>query len=408
MTDDDVVNGKLGPIVYFAAGLRSFVIGFTGVALGLYLAALGYDPALVGGVVASGLAGNAVGVALVAGLGERLGRRRTLIGASVLGAAGLGALAAAPAAPFVVGLAAFLGMVNGMGRDRGPAQALEQSVLADATSDEHRTAAFVRYTFVQDVLGACGSLAAAVPTVIEHQFGLALVDAYRATLGAAALLSLVSVLLYTRLPAALARAPAASHPGRLSPESRRRVAGLSALFALDSLGGGFIAGSILSYWFFRRFGLGGEVLGPVFFAAKCLNAGSYFAAEALVRRLGLVRTMVFTHLPTSVILLVLPFLPTASLAIALFLVREAFVQMDVPARQSYVAAVTAPGERTAALALTSLVRNVGWAAGPGLAGVTMTAFGLGAPLVAGAVVKAAYDVALYMSYRGVRPPEESS
>src|SRR3989441_11616280 len=166
--------------------------------------------------------------------------------------------------------------------------------------------------------------------------------------------------------------------------------------------------SILSYWFFRRFGLGGEVLGPVFFASTCLNAGSYFAAEALVRRLGLVRTMVFTHLPTSVILLALPFLPTASLAIALFLVREAFVQMDVPARQSYVAAVTAPGERTAALALTSLARNVGWAAGPGLAGVTMTAFGLGAPLVAGGGVKAMYDVAPFRSYRGIRPPEESS
>jgi len=378
------------PLLYAAGGVRSFVIGFTGVALGLYLAALGYDPALVGGVVASGLAGNAVGVAVVAGLGERLGRRRTLIGATVLCAAGLGALAAAPAAPSVVGLAAFLGMVNGMGRDRGPAQALEQSVLADATSDDHRTAAFVRYTFVQDVLGACGSLAAAVPTVVQHQFGLALVDAYRASLSGAALLSLVSVLLYARLPAAVGRAAAASPPARLSPESRRRVAGLSGLFALDSLGGGFIAGSILSYWFFRRFGLG----------------GSYFAAEALARRLGLVRTMVYTHLPTSVILLALPFLPTPSLAIALFLVREAFVQMDVPARQSYVAAVTAPGERTAALALTSLARNVGWATGPGLAGVTMTAFGLGAPLVAGAVVKAMYDVALYVSYRGVRPPEE--
>src|SRR3989475_5912406 len=169
MTDDDVVNGKLGPIVYFAAGLRSFVVGFTGVALGLYLAALGYDPALVGGVVASGLAGNAVGVALVAGLGERLGRRRTLIGASVLGAAGLGALAAAPPAPFVVGLAAFLGMVNGMGRDRGPAQALEQSVLADAMSDAHRTTAFVRYRLGQCMLGACGSLAAAVPTVRSEE-----------------------------------------------------------------------------------------------------------------------------------------------------------------------------------------------------------------------------------------------
>src|SRR2546428_9795922 len=129
-------------------------------------------------------------------------------------AAVLGGLGGAPAAPSVVGLAAFLGMVNGMGRDRGPAQALEQSVLADATSDDHRTAAFVRYTFVQDVLGACGSLAAAVPTVVQHQFGLALVDAYRASLSGAALLSLVSVLLYARLPAAVGRAATASPPAR--------------------------------------------------------------------------------------------------------------------------------------------------------------------------------------------------
>jgi MFS family permease len=395
-------------LLYAAGGVRSFVIGFTGVALGLYLAARGHDPALVGGVVASGLAGNAAGVALVAGLGERLGRRRLLVAASVLSAVGLAALAATPAIPSVVGLAAFFGMVNGMGRDRGPAQALEQSLLADVLDDARRTGAFTRYTFVQDVVGACGSLAAALPTVLEHRLGLALTDAYRVTLTGAALVSLVPVLLYVRLPAAVGRASAASHPRRLSPESRRRVAGLSALFALDSLGGGFIAGSILSYWFFRRFGLGGEALGPVFFAARCLNAGSYFAAAALARRLGLVRTMVFTHLPTSFILLALPFVPTASLAVALFLAREALVQMDVPARQSYVAAVTAPGERTTALAVTSLVRNVGWAAGPGLAGATMAAFGLGAPLVCGAALKAVYDVALFLSYRGIRPPGESS
>src|SRR3989441_7834138 len=176
-------------------------------------------------------------------------------------------------------------MVNGMGRDRGPAQALEQSVLADATSDDHRTAAFVRYTFVQDVLGACGSLAAAVPTVVQHQFGLALVDAYRASLSGAALLSLVSVLLYARLPAAVGRAAAASPPAPLSPESRRRVAGLSGLFALDSLGGGFIAGSILSYWFFRRFGLGGAAARPLFFPPQCLHPGPHLPPGGAARRL---------------------------------------------------------------------------------------------------------------------------
>src|SRR2546427_11022285 len=217
-----------------------------------------------------------------------------------------------------------------MGRDRGPAQALEQSVLADAMSVAHRTTAFVRVGFVQTMLGAYGSPAAAVPTVVEHRFGHALVDAFRATLGGAALPSLVAVLLYARLPAAGAPAAAAPHPGRLSPESRRRVAGLSALFALDSLGGGFIAGSILSYWFFRRFGLGGEALGPGFFAAKCLNAGSYLAADAPARRLGLVRTMGFAHLPASVFLLARPFLPTPGRAFPVSLLGETFGQMDEP------------------------------------------------------------------------------
>jgi predicted MFS family arabinose efflux permease len=158
------------------------------------------------------------------------------------------------------------------------------------------------------------------------------------------------------------------------------------LFALDSLGGGLLAGSIVTYWFFRRFGLSGDVLGPVFFVARGLNAWSYLGAELLARRVGLLR---------------------GPLAIALFLAREALVQMDVPARQSYLAAVTEPGERTFALGITGLVRNVGWACGPPLAGWAMSAFGLGAPLVLGAGLKVVYDLALYASYRHVRPAEEA-
>ncbi len=391
-------------LLYAAAGARSFVIGLTGVTLGLYLAARGFDPALLGGVVASGLAGNAAGVALVAAWGERLGRRRALVGATVLSAAGL-ATVALVASPPGIAIASFFGMVNGMGRDRGPAQTLEQSLLADAVDDAGRTAAFTRYSFAQDVFGALGSLAAAAPALLQGALGLEPAAAHRATFAGAALLALAPVALYARLPADRT-AGAHGPPAGLSPASRRRVARLSALIALDGLGGGFLAGSILSYWFFRRFGLGAATLGPVFFAAKALNAASYLGAEALARRLGLVRTMVFTHLPTSLILLALPFVPSAGLAVAIFLAREAFVQMDVPARQSYIAAVTAPGERTAALGITGLVRNVGWALGPGLAGGAMTALGLGAPLVAGAALKTTYDVALYLSFRGVRPPEE--
>jgi MFS family permease len=361
----------------------------------------------LGTIVALGLAGNAAGTAIVAVRGDRVGRRRALVLVSALSAAGLAGVATATR-PAVLGAAALLGLVNGMGRDRGPAQALDQSLLADAVERGGHTQAFTRYTFVQDVLGGLGSLGAGVPALLQAHHGFAAAAAFRWSFLGAAVLSLAPVALYARLRDSAAALPA--HPpdtaARPRPESRRRVAGLAGLFALDSVGGGLLAGSILSYWFFRRYGLDGETLGPVFFAARALNAVSYFAAAALARRFGLIRTMVFTHFPSSVVLLVLPFIAAPWLAIALFLARECLVQMDVPARQAYVAAVTAPGERTFALGVTSLARNVGWATGPAMAGAAMSVLGLGAPLFAGAGLKMVYDVVLYASYRSVPPPGE--
>jgi predicted MFS family arabinose efflux permease len=228
--------------------------------------------------------------------------------------------------------------------------------------------------------------------------------AHRWTFGGAALISTLPLVFYHGLDTG--RGTSLGRWVPLSGPARRRVAGLAGLFAVDSLGGGFLAGSILSYWFFRRFGMTGEVVGLVFFAARALNALSYVAAERLAARIGLVRTMVFTHLPSSVLLFALPAVGSAPLAVGLFLVREALVQMDVPTRQSYVAAVTAPGERMFAIGATALVRNVGWACGPPLAGLLIGGLGLGAPIVAGAGLKVIYDLALFGAYRHVRPAEE--
>jgi MFS family permease len=379
------------------------------VLLGLYLAEAGLGAGEVGLVVGAGLAGMALATGFVAFYGEPLGRRGVLLAVSALPVAGLIVVAAADSVALLAG-AAFIGMVNGMGRDRGPAQTLDQSVLADTISADMRTHAFTRYTLIQDIAGAIGSLAAGVPAMLGR-FGIAMLPAYRWTMAVTALIALVPLLLYAGLPAnsTRRRATALRKGGRipLGAESRRRVRGLAGLFALDSLGGGLLAGSIVTYWFFRRFGLSGEVLGPMFFVARGLNALSYVGAEVLARRIGLLRTMVFTHLPSSVVLIALPFVASGPLAIALFLAREALVQMDVPTRQSYVAAVTDPGERTFALGITGLVRNVGWASGPPIAGWAMSAFGLGAPLLLGAGLKIVYDVALYASYRHVRPPEEA-
>jgi predicted MFS family arabinose efflux permease len=200
--------------------------------------------------------------------------------------------------------------------------------------------------------------------------------------------------------------PARSTARRVKATVRRRLGGLAGLTALDSVGGGFLAGSILSYWFFRRFGLAPETLGVLFFAARALNAASYLAAERFARRFGLVRTMVFTHLPSSGLLLALPLVGSAWAAVALFLAREALVQMDVPTRQSYIAAVVPAGARTFALGVMGVVRSAGWAVGAPLAGFAMGAVGIAAPLYGGAILKILYDVALFGAFRQVRPPEE--
>lgn len=383
---------RLFVLLSAAAGLRAFAVGLTGVLLGLHLARLGLGPSRAGLVIAAGLAGNAVASAALAWLGAGWDRRITLVVTAALSGAGLAAVALFVSPEWLVP-AAFLGMVNGMGRDRGPAQVVEQSILADRMPAGAGTGVMTRYTAVQDVLGGVGSLTAALPDILPGDP----TAITRVVLLVAGGLLLMSIGLYlpgvpTGAPAAMAGPTAGIAPGT---GTRRRVRGLAALFALDSLGGGFLAGSILSYWFFKRFGLAGDIVGPLFLVARGLNAASYFGAELLARRIGLIRTMVFTHLPSSLFLLLLPWAPTPLVAGALFLAREALVQMDVPARQAYVAAVTRRGERVYAFALTGLARNVGWAVGPGLAGWSAQVLGLGAPLVLGAGLKIWYDLLLY-------------
>jgi len=377
-----------------AAGIRAFSVGLTGVLLGLYLARRGYSAGQLGLIVGCGLAGNAAATAWLAWAAPQANRRAVLVASTVLSGAGLIGVANV-AAPLALGVVVFLGLVNGMGRDRGPAQVVEQSLLSDRLPPEDAARVMVRYSATQDVCASLGSLAAALPDLLPGDPA----ETSRALFVVAGLCSLLPLAIYAWLVPADPghHRHAIDHP-LLAATTRRRIRGLTGLFALDSLGGGFLAGSILSYWFFKRFGLSGEVIGPLFLVARGLNAGSYFAAEALARRLGLVKTMVYTHLPSSAFLLALPWAPSPAAAIVLFLAREALVQMDVPARQAFVAQVTRPGERVHAFGVTGLARNVGWAAGPGLAGWSVEAWGLGAPLVIGAGLKMVYDLLLYRSF----------
>ncbi|MCA1974162.1 MAG: MFS transporter, partial [Caenispirillum sp.] len=281
---------------------------------------------------------------------------------------------------------------------------LEQAILPATTTDAARTGAFARYNLLTDAGHALGALLAALPALLAA-LGVDETQAHRA------MFLLYAVLIAAGAPLALALSPAAETGAKglrrpVSPESRKIVWKISALFAIDSIAGGFLGSALLSSFFFERFAVSAALIGGLFFAARVLNALSHLGAAWLAQRIGLVNTMVFTHIPSSVLLAAVAFAPNFWVAVVLFLLREGLVEMDVPTRQSYVMAVVAPVERTWASGVTHLVRLGGWALAPGLAGWLMQAAALSAPLFVGAGMKIAYDLMLWRAFRRLRPPEE--
>lgn len=388
-------------LIYTAAFLRALATGMAGVLLGLHLGRLGFDAALLGVTISAGLVGATLALLLVSLRGDRLGRRRMLAMLALLGAGGGLILALAPGGAVVpIVAAAFLGMVNGMGRDRGAALVLEQAILPATTGDAGRTGVFARYNMAMDVGHALGALLAALPALLGDDAA-----AYRGAFLLYAVLMAAGAPLYLRLSTA-AEAPARTEHVVLSPQSRRILWRISALFAIDSIAGGFLGSALLSWFFFERFAVSATWIAALFFAARVLNAFSHLAAAWLASRIGLVNTMVFTHIPSSLLLASVTFAPNFPVAAFLFLLREGLVEMDVPTRQSYVMAMVAPEERTFASGVTHLVRIGGWAVAPAFAGWLMQAVTLGVPLFIGAGMKIAYDLLLWREFRAIKPPEE--
>jgi MFS family permease len=388
------------------AAVRSAIAGCTGVLLGTYAASAGLPPLITGLLIAAGLAGAALASALVAWRGDAWGRRRTVAVLALLSAIGGVALAAAsPTWHGALIAASFLGMLNGMGRDRSAALNLDQAMLPTTTDDSNRTKAFAWYSMVQDVAGGIGALGAALPALIVLGTGLAEVDVLRGMLASLALLGLAGIPLALRLSPAV-EAPLVRPP--MTPAGRRTITRLSGLFALDSIGGGMLTAAGISFILATRFDAGPIFLGVLFASAKILNALSHLGAAWLAKRIGLVNTMIFTHLPSSLLLATVAFAPNLWVAAILFLLREGLVEMDVPTRSSYVMAVVAPHERTAAAGITGIVRVGGWAIGAAIAGPLMAGTAVVAPLVVGAGTKIVYDLLLWRAFRHVRPPEEEA
>lgn len=390
--------------LYVTAFLRALTTSLVGVLLGVYLARQGIVGEAFGAIVSTGLLGAALAAIVATMFGDRLGRQRFLVLLTLLSVSGTIAFACSTSL-LALGAAAFVGMLNGMGKDRGAALILEQAALPSTTSATNRTQIIAWYTMLQDLGHAAGALLASIPTLLGATTSLRGADPHRATLFGCAALGVVTLVLYARLGSAVDM-PRSSVKVQISPRSRVILAKISALSAVDSLGGGFLTTAMLSYFFFERFGASEAAIGALFFGARLMNAASHLGAAWLARRIGLVNTMVFTHIPSSLLLMTAAFAPSFAMAAVLFLLREGLVEMDVPTRQSYVLAVVLPEERTFASGLTNLVRLGAWAVAPIAAGALMSQGALYGPLLVGASLKIGYDLLLWRSFRGIRPPEE--
>ncbi|HSD27063.1 MAG TPA: MFS transporter, partial [Vicinamibacteria bacterium] len=300
---------------------------------------------------------------------------------------------------------AFLGMVNGMGRDRGAALVVEQAVLPATVDDTGRTMVFARYNVVQDAGHAVGGLLGGLPALLEGAGAVSGDASYRLSVLVYSGLVLLPGAAYLGLSSAIER-PSVTRGIRVSPQSRTVLWRISSLFAIDAVGGGFLTTALLAYFFYERFGVGLETIGPLFFLARLANALSHIVAAWLAGKIGLVNTMVFTHVPSSLLLVTVAFAPSFPVAAALFVLREGLVEMDVPTRQSYVMAVVRPEERNVASGVTHLVRLAGWAIAPSFAGILMEGVALMVPLLVGAALKVCYDFLLWRAFRHLRPPEE--
>jgi MFS family permease len=402
-----------GRLLFATRFVRLFAYGALSVVLVLYLVSLGLSEAQTGAVISATLVGDTIVSLYLTTQADRIGRRRILsIGAALMIAAGL-AFAFTHQLWLLV-VAGTVGVVSPSGQEVGPFLPIEQAALAQVVPDRERTSVFAWYTLVGSLASALGSLAAGYLTdALQHTW--APVDSYRAVVVGYASIGVVLALMFllaTRAieaPSGSVRTAAASVLARFSGlhQSGRVVFRLSSLFALDSFGGGFVVQSFAAYWFYLRFGVEPKMLGTLFFAANVFAGLSALAASTLARRIGLLNTMVVTHLPSNVLLMLIPLMPTLPLATLVLLMRFSISQMDVPTRQSYTMAVVPPEERAAAAGITGVARTTGAAISPLFAGLLFARPSLmNVPFYAAGALKIAYDLLLYRAFRSVKPPEE--
>lgn len=394
-----------GRKILVARALRTFAYGYLAVILGAYLDRLGMRPVEIGVLLTSAIAGSAAMTVLWSLLADRVGRRRTMAVMATLMAVG-GLVFALTDSFGLLLLGAFTGTISVTSSEVGVFQTVEQAILPQTAPDERRTWLYSVYNTVANLAGAIGSLASGSVAAFAA-LGLGGADAYRPLFLLYGAIGLVNLVLFVSLSPQVEIAKVHGERRFLGVHrSAGTVARLAALFALDAFAGGFVVTSVVAYWFVLRWGLDPASLGVLFFFVNLLSGLSLLVAGWLAGRIGLLNTMVFTHLPSHFLLVLMPLMPSAPLAVALYLIRMSLAQMDVPTRQSYTMAVVDPDERTPTAGILNIARVSATALSPVLAGAAFGVAALGIPFFVSGGLKVVYDLTLWRTFRGLRPPEE--
>ena len=392
-----------GWLLFATYSVRLAAYGCVSVILGVYLAALGFEAGAIGLVFTAAVGGGGLMTAILSWLADRWGRRRVLvIGALLMAAAGV--VFATTTNLVVLIVAAVFGTLSPSGSEVGPFLSIEQAMLPQTTSDEARTRAFSAYNVVGQAIGAVGSGAAAVPALL----GAEPLTGYRALMWAYAATGLVLAVLFARLSDRVeASTPKDSrHRGVAFGSARGTVLKLAGLYALDSLGSGFVVQGLVFYWFNLRYGIDVKGLGAIAVGTDALAAASFLAAPWVAAHVGLLLAAILPHVIANLLVIAVPLMPTWQLAVGTWLARYVFAQMERPARQSYTMAILPQEQRAGASGVLSVARNVAAAVAPGFSGVLLSNPGLGLPFLAAGSLKLVYDGALFVLFRGVHPPEE--
>lgn len=386
-----------GKIILLNRAIRSFAFGFLSITIGLYLRELGIQPLFLGLLLSSSIVGGALFTIATGRYAAIYGIKKMFLLSMVLSVIGIVIFTVSTNYILLI-IASLIAFISPSGREMGPFLSLEHAYIPTTVAPGNRTKAFSVLSIASNLATTCGALIAALPVYLQQYLGMENIPSFRVLFVLYLLLNLIALFLYTRISKESLR----PEKVKLTERTKNIVTKLSLLFGLDSFAGGFIITSITSLWFHSKFGVPLTTISSLFFFAGLLETISYYLSEKLARRFGLVNTMVFTHIPSSLLLIAMPFMPFFELAALFYLLRQLLSEMDIPARQSYVVSVVNPEERSQATSITSVAKLLSSSVSPTIAS-NILLFPFFSPFLVAGTIKIVYDLTLYFNFRGIKP-----